>query len=477
MTPAGTGFYCYLLECADGTYYTGWSTDPARRARTHNLGRGARYTRTRRPVRLVYVEAQPDRAAAMRRERALKKLSHAKKKAMITKSESVAKLKALCASVPCARLLAVAPGRVNLLGEHVDYNDGPVLPAAIDRAVRVAVAPRADRLARLHALDLEQSVTFSLDDLAGKKDVQGSPLPEWALYPAGVAWALQEQGLSVAGLEAAFTSDVPMGAGLSSSAAVEMAFAVAWRELGGWEADATRLAQLSQRAENRYVGVNCGLMDQFASAHGVEGHALYFDTRSLDWRAVPLPAGTALVIADSGVRRSLTTSAYNDRRAACEKAVTLLKPYLPGIHALRDVTPAQLDRYADCLPEEVEKRARHIVEECARVERALACLESGDARAFGQLMFATHASLRDLYEVSVPELDRLVEVAAGLPGCLGARLTGAGFGGCTLNLVEEKHAAEFIPRLQAGYRQATGRAAQVYLCHASQGAHVETCPE
>ena len=374
--------------------------------------------------------------------------------------------------LPNAEFFTIAPGRVNLLGEHVDYNGGPVLPAAIDRAVHLAVQRRADRRVSLRAIDIDQSVIFDLDRLDGKQDVEGRPLPVWALYPAGVAWVLQRRGLAVSGLDGAYTSRVPIGSGLSSSAAIELAFAVAWRELGGWPADSLELAQYSQQAENQYVGVNCGLMDQFASACGVEDHALYFDTRSLYWRPVPLPPGTAIVVADSGMRRSLTSSGYNDRRAACEQAVELLKPDLPGITALRDVTPEQFNRLAGRLPEIVRKRARHVVEECARVDEAMQYLDRGDSAAFGRLMYAGHASLRDLYEVSIPELDRLVELASDLPGCLGARLTGAGFGGCTVNLVAEEAASQFIERLAQGYHATTGRTAQVYLCHASQGAHV-----
>jgi galactokinase len=374
---------------------------------------------------------------------------------------------------PEAQFLAIAPGRVNLLGEHVDYNDGAVLPAAIDRAVHLAAALRNDRLVTIQAADLKQTVILNLDALDAKKDAEGYPLPTWALYPAGVAFILQAEGLKVSGFTSMFSSDVPIGAGLSSSAAVEVAFAALWQELGGWSVTRLKLAQLCQRAENQYVGVNCGLMDQFASANGVEGHALYFDTRSLEWQPVPLPASSVLVIADSGVRRNLGTSAYNDRRAACEEAVRLLKPHLPGIKALRDVSPAQFAKYAELLPEVVGMRARHIVEECARVDQAIVCLKDGDANGFGRLMLATHASLRDLYQVSTPELDQLVEIARDLPGCWGARLTGAGFGGCTVNLVERNNAGEFIERLKHEYRNGTGRYAEIYLCKASQGVRVQ----
>jgi galactokinase len=370
-------------------------------------------------------------------------------------------------------LLARGPGRVNLLGEHVDYNAGPVLPTAIDRAVFITAAPGETDLVQLHALDLKGQVTFELDKLEQKIDLQGKPLPRWALYPAGVAWALRRSGYRVAGLKAAFTSDVPIGAGLSSSAALEVAFAVAWQALGGWQADRLRLAQLCQQAENEYVGVNCGLMDQFASAHGQAGHALYFDTRSLVWQALPLPQRTVLVVADSGIRRSLADSAYNERRAACEQAVSILSRYLPQVQTLRDVSTVEFAAYAEFLPPEVRKRAEHVVKEIARVESAAAALRTGKERSLGALMFAGHASLRDLYQVSTPELDTLVEIARNLPGGLGARLTGAGFGGCTVNLVEEAQAPEFIQSLRENYRRKTGRTAQVYLCRASQGAGIK----
>ena len=370
-------------------------------------------------------------------------------------------------------LLASAPGRVNLLGEHVDYNEGPVLPAAIDRRVHLAAAPGLEAVVSLYALDLDSQVSFRLDDLKDKKDFRSQPLPAWALYPAGVAWALQEAGLKISGMQVAYSSDVPIGAGLSSSAAVEVGFAVLWQALDGWSADRMTIARLCQRAENAYVGVACGMMDQFASAHGVEGHALYFDTRSLEWKPVLLPAGSAIVIADSGVRHSLANSAYNERRASCEEAVKILQQFMPNVHSLRDVAPTEFAAYSDQLPPIARNRAEHIVKEIARVQTAVTALRRSDARTFGALMFSGHASLRDLYEVSIPELDALVDIARDSPGCLGARLTGAGFGGCTVNLVEESKATDFIQSLVDGYQQTTGRLAQVYLCRASQGATVE----
>ena len=365
---------------------------------------------------------------------------------------------------------AQAPGRVNMLGEHVDYNDGIVLPVAIDRAVRVAAAPTLDDIVTLNALDLGKMVSFRLSEVANRTALDGQALPGWALYPAGVAWSLQQAGLPLQGMEAVYTSDVPIGAGLSSSAAVEVAFASTWQAICGWELDKLELAKLCQLTENKYVGVSSGLMDQFASACGVDGHVLCFDTRSLDWMPLELPAGTAIVIADSGIRRSLAGSAYNDRRSACEQAVELLKKYLPGIKSLRDVSTVELAAYSTYLPEKIEHRAEHVVKEIHRVDQAIIALRRGDARMFGGFMFSSHKSLRDLYEVSIPELDYLVDIARGLHGIYGARLTGAGFGGCTVNLVDAKYAQAFLQGLQENYRTKTGKEAKVYLCQASAGA-------
>ena len=366
-----------------------------------------------------------------------------------------------------------APGRVNLLGEHVDYNDGVVLPAAIDREVSLAAAPSLDGMVSIIAVDLEKSVSFRLSELDQRQDENGEPLPSWARYPAGVAWALQKAGKLVSGIQAAFTSNVPIGSGLSSSAAVEVAFAAAWRKLDGWTANCVDLARMCQMAENQYVGVNCGLMDQFASACGVAGHLLCFDTRSLDWSPIPLPADTVVVIADTGVRRSLTTSAYNERRASCEQAVEILQRYLPNIHSLRDVSTVEFAAYSEFLPEVTRKRAEHIVKEIARVDQAVISLRQGKAEIFGGLMYSGHASLRDLYEVSCPELDIMVNLTRQLPGCYGARLTGAGFGGCTVNLVKTSQAQAFIQGLGDGYQRETGREAAIYLCRASDGASAD----
>ncbi len=365
--------------------------------------------------------------------------------------------------------LVRAPGRVNLLGEHVDYNQGLVLPAAIDRATWLAFSA-VEQESTLTALDFDQQAAFTLKDLPAKTSPDGAALPEWALYPAGVAWALMEAGREIRPMRAVFASDVPRGAGLSSSASVEMAFALAWQTLGGWNLPPMARAQLGQKAENDYVGVNCGIMDQFASACGVEDSLLLLDTRSLEWRPLPLPPGVAIVVADTGVRRKLTSGEYNRRRAACEQAVTNLRADLPGIRSLRDVSSADFNRLAAKLPPEAEKRARHVVEEIARTEVALAALERGDLAAFGGLMNACHASLRDLFEVSIEELNVMAQLAQSLPGCYGARLTGAGFGGCTVNLVAQNQAGAFAEALAAGYHSQTGHSPEIYICKASQGA-------
>jgi galactokinase len=308
--------------------------------------------------------------------------------------------------------------------------------------------------------------------LKDKSDPSGKKLPDWALYPAGMAWSLTEAGLEVPAMNTVFASDVPRGAGLSSSASVEMAFGTAWSALGGWTLPPMQLAQLGQRAENLYVGVNCGIMDQFASACGVADRLLLLDCRSLDWRTLPIPDNISIVIADTSVRRKLTSSGYNERRHACEDAVRILSSELKDIKSLRDVNLEDYNRLSHKLPIVVEKRARHVVEEIDRTSRAVPMLEHGRIREFGQMMNDCHASLRDLFEVSVPELDKMVEIAQGLPGCYGARLTGAGFGGCTVNLVEKSAAEEFSTRLARNYRKSTGLKPQIYICRSSDGARL-----
>lgn len=357
-----------------------------------------------------------------------------------------------------------APGRVNLIGEHTDYNDGFVLPVAIDRAIYMATRARNDRMVRLAALDVNQRTEFSLDQIV--RDEAAT----WSNYVRGVALSLQEAGYVLRGLDAAIHGDVPRGAGLSSSAALEMAAAMAFQVTSGLTLDRVQMALVGRRAENEFVGVQSGIMDQYISSLGRRDHALLIDCRSLEYYLVPLPAGVRIVVADSGVRRGLVASAYNQRRAECEEGARLLAERLPGIRALRDVSVEAFEAHRDALPEPVRQRCQHIVYENQRVLDAVAALERGDLVTMGQLMDASHASLRDLYEVSGPELDALVEIARRVPGCLGARLTGAGFGGCTVNLVEESAVAAVVAAIERDYPARTGRTPQVYVCRAVDGA-------
>src|SRR5512139_867676 len=319
---------------------------------------------------------------------------------------------------------------------------------------------------------MKDQAYFSLESASTRTQEGGPPLPEWALYPAGVLWALGEQGLDTSGMHAVYASNVPRGSGLSSSASVEMAFLLAWPTLGGWTLPPRQRALLGQKAENQYVGVNCGIMDQFASACGVENRLLLLDCRSLEWKTIPLPEDVSIVIADTTVRRKLTSGEYNRRRSACEEAVRLLKQDLPEIKSLRDVSVEEFNRLAHDLPEEVHKRARHVVEEIERSQQAESLLEEGNVRQFGELMNQCHVSLRDLYEVSCPELDVMVNVAQSLDGCYGARLTGAGFGGCTVNLVAQENAGRFAKALAKGYASQTKLQPEIYITQASNGAEV-----
>jgi galactokinase len=370
--------------------------------------------------------------------------------------------------------IACAPGRVNLLGEHVDYNDGFVLPVAIDLYTLVAFKRSNGADSTIFALDLVEETTFDRKSVLEKKDVKGVELSDWARYPAGVLWSLNMEGLETHGMDAVFTSDVPRAAGLSSSASIELAFGVAWEILGAWNLTSIHLATLCRKAEVNYVGLNCGIMDQFASACGVKDRILYLDCRSLEYYALGLPVDTDIVIADTSVRRSLTSSSYNDRNTSCQDAVRILQQFLPGIRALRDVSEEQLIRYSYYLPESTRKRVNHVVAEIARTGLAIKFLENNDIAGFGRLMNECHASLRDLYEVSCPELDIMAALAQSLPGCYGARLTGAGFGGCTVNLVASNATVPFSQKLATGYTHATGITPKIYICHATDGARVES---
>ncbi|MGD1997115.1 MAG: galactokinase, partial [Anaerolineae bacterium] len=358
-----------------------------------------------------------------------------------------------------------APGRVNLLGGHTDYNEGFVLPAAIDRAAWVAAAPRKEPKVHIVALDLGEEAVFPLTPVPPREG-------NWADYPRGVAWALEQRGLHLTGMEAALTSDVPVGAGLSSSAAVEVALAWAWRALSDLDLGRTELALACQRAENEYVGVRCGIMDQMAALWGKTRHALLLDCRTLEVEAVPLPAGTVIVVADTRVRRELASSEYNRRRQECEEAVHILSNHLPRIRALRDISAADLARLDHHLPQPLRKRARHVVMANARVLSAVEALREGDLKSFGDAMCRCHRSLRDDYEVSSPELDLLTKAAQKVPGCYGARLTGAGFGGCVVALAAEDATDELARQMKQAYQSRFGYSPSVIVCQASDGVGV-----
>lgn len=357
-----------------------------------------------------------------------------------------------------------APGRVNLIGEHTDYNDGFVLPAAINRDVLLAMRPKGGRQVVLHSLDFNGESTFSLDEVGYDAE------QPWSNYMRGVCYVLEEAGYHLRGAEVVFGGDVPIGSGLSSSAALEIATAVAFLTLAEYEVPGEEIARLCQRAENEFVGTRCGIMDQFISALGQRDHALLIDCRSLGYETIPLPAGVCMVIGDTGVRRGLVSSEYNTRREQCEQAVEILSSVLPSITALRDVTPEQLEAHQALLPEMVYHRARHVVTEDARVLQAVDAMKAGDLSRLGQLLNASHESLRDDYEVSCRELDCMVEIARQQPGVFGARMTGAGFGGCTVSLVAEEHAEAFAAAVAPAYQQATDLEPQIYITPATPGA-------
>lgn len=364
----------------------------------------------------------------------------------------------------------LAPGRVNILGEHTDYNEGFVFPAAIDREVGIVAAGRQDATVRAYSVSFSQHDEFRLDRLDRSADAA------WSNYLRGVFDQFQRSGFSPSGLDLVIDGDVPVGAGLSSSAAVEVATAVTIRDLCGFSLPGAQLALLCQAAEREFVGVSCGIMDQFISTLAEEGRALFIDCRDLTYRAVPLHPEVGIVVCDSRVQRRLDNSAYNQRRRECEEAVALLAPALGPIRALRDVTSAQLEELASRLPEPVRSRARHVVTENERVTRGMELLERGEIDAFGRLLYRSHVSLQRDYEVSCPELDLLVEAASAQTGTVGARMTGAGFGGCTVNLVRSEAVTDWIPAVREQYRQRTGRQCEVYACRAAAGARSVRLP-
>jgi galactokinase len=367
--------------------------------------------------------------------------------------------------------LAEAPGRVNLIGEHTDYNQGLVLPVAIDRTIAVAFAPRDDGRVRTQSLDFDQEDEFALGDI---HRVKGD---SWANYLRGVALVLQQAGHRLTGLDAAVQGEVPIGAGLSSSAALEVATLGAFATTAGLALNDRDKALLAQRAENEFVGVACGVMDQMAAVFGRADHALRIDCRSLETEAVPLNLdahGLRIVVANTGVRRALSSSAYNQRRQECTRAVEMLFVLLRGRRprSLRDITLRDLTINRRFLPQEVLRRARHVVSENARVLATVDALQRDDLTEVGRLFRASHESLAHDYEVSSAELDLMVELARSREGVVGARMTGAGFGGCTVNLVRADAVEDFRQEVIEPYRARTGLAAEMYVCRAVDGLRI-----
>ncbi len=358
-----------------------------------------------------------------------------------------------------------APGRVNLIGEHTDYNEGFVMPAAIGLYCRVAIAKRSDRVLLLHSNNIAQSISVNLDEPGIVRRGQ------WTDYVVGTALALEKIGYRVSGGDILIEGEVPFGSGLSSSAAIEVATGYALLELVDQSVDLLQLALACQQAENEFIGARCGIMDQYISAHGIAGHALMLDCRSLQSTPLPLPQDVSLVVCNTGVKHSIAGGEYNQRRAQCEEGVQRLATVLPGIRALRDVSAAQLEKHNDVLTEVIYRRCRHVITENERVQRAAAALKGGDLQHFGRLMAASHQSLRDDYEVSCSELDIMVELASQQAGVIGARMTGGGFGGCTVNLVRADSSQEFRQSMISGYESQTGIHPEVYVLTAADGVH------
>jgi galactokinase len=361
------------------------------------------------------------------------------------------------------RWVARSPGRVNLIGEHTDYNDGFVLPLAIDRAIWIALRPRDDRRVVVHSIDYDQTKEFSLDDLEHRGE-------DWVEYLKATAWSLQEAGFELAGWEGVLAGDVPLGAGLSSSAALEMVTARAFAAVADLPWDPAAMAKLGQRAENERIGVQCGIMDQLISAAGQADHALLIDCRSLQTQPVPFPEGVAVVVLDTSTRRGLVDTEYNERREQCKTAA---EHFRAG--ALRDVDLELFQRAAAELDETARRRALHVITENDRTLQAVEAMQRGEVEALGVLLNKSHESLRDDYEVSSDALNTMVECARAHPSCYGARMTGAGFGGCAMALIAADAADDFVAKTAAAYEKRTGHTPAVYVCRATNGAEIVDC--
>ncbi|MFP5227380.1 MAG: galactokinase [Acidobacteriota bacterium] len=359
----------------------------------------------------------------------------------------------------------LAPGRVNLIGEHTDYAGGFVMPAAIDFGTLAAVSPRSDGQVVIASENFHEQIRHPIAGLPERGN------EHWSSYPLGVVKVLREAGFPVPAFSLTLQGDVPVAAGLSSSASLEVATALAALSLVGNGPRREEIAVLCQRAENTYVGSSCGIMDQFIACTGAENHALLLDCRSLEYRLAPIPPSVSLVIANTMVKHSVAGGEYGIRRAEVEEGTAILRRHRPEIQLLRDATPHDLEQWGSEMPDNVLRRCRHIITENLRTVAAADALVAGNMKKLGDLMAAAHASYRDDFEASCEEADIMVEAAQHLPGLIGARLTGGGFGGCTVNLVLADRAVDFAARLQDEYHARTGIDAEVYRCHASAGAH------
>lgn len=357
-----------------------------------------------------------------------------------------------------------APGRVNLIGEHTDYNDGFVMPATINFSTWVSVTPLEERRLEIFSENFNEQVDFDLTETDPK------PRGHWSDYVIGVAVMLQRAGYSLQGAKLRIRGEVPVGSGLSSSAALEVASACALVANSGIEIDQVELAKLCRQAENEFVGARVGIMDQFASLHGQAKRALLLDCRSLEYKLLPLSEAAQLVVCDTMIKHELASNEYNKRRAECEAAVKQLAASLPNVTALRDVTMEQLEKYGKDLTDVIFRRCRHVISENARVLQAAAALEKNDLGGFGKLMNESHRSLREDYEVSCRELDLMVELASQVNGVYGARMTGGGFGGCTVNLVSKDAVEVFKQRVAAGYEEATRLKPDIFVCEPADAA-------
>jgi len=357
-----------------------------------------------------------------------------------------------------------APGRVNLIGEHTDYNEGFVMPAAINFSTFVAITKRDDQVLKIHSdvFKEEAEIDLAQDATPGRK--------HWSDYPLGVAIKLKEAGHNISGANLLVHGEVPLGSGLSSSAAIEVSTGLALLDISGVEIDRLELAKICQKAENEFVGARTGLMDQFIACFGKADHAVMLDCRSLESRALPLPDEVKPVVCNTMVKHELASSEYNARREQCEEGVRILSQHLPNVNSLHNVTPDDVERFRVELGKVVFKRCLHVTTENNRVLRAANALRDRDLKTFGKLMNESHQSLRDDYEVSCKELDVMVDLAKPIEGVFGARMTGGGFGGCTINLVAVDAVDEFTQTIKNGYAEATGKHPQVYVCSAADGA-------